>query len=390
MANKSIILHLWQGGFSRRRPQRQPGLQAYPYDAEHRLAQLAMTGTFAAASIQDAQAEVPAWSRRRWRSIRCFWPRPLSMCATKGHMKDTPAGLLLAVLSARIGAVRGGLQAVVTSGKVLRGFVQILRSGSGGAQVAGLRPKAMVQNWLNAATDAQLLAASVGNDPSLADVIRMVHPKPKRRNGRPLCLADRPARGHAALPQAVQDLLAFRAGATDKVPDVPFQMLTDLPLTPRQWAEVARKVRGRCCGRAEHAASQGAPSRSPAWSRMWPMCCGIGRGSRRQGDALSASGDAERAVARRLTTGARRPKMTRDGDFCRERAGAGGFWLAVPRRVGVDAVGRDRLSAGATSSACIDVAALVAAAVLRKNPTARVLPFEVRCARPGWRRATPS
>ncbi|MFW8695494.1 DUF1800 family protein, partial [Mesorhizobium japonicum] len=37
---------------------------------------------------------------------------------------------------------------------------------------------APVQNWLNRATERQLLQASIGNQPSLADVVKMVHPKP--------------------------------------------------------------------------------------------------------------------------------------------------------------------------------------------------------------------
>lgn len=45
----------------------------------------------------------------------------------------------------------------------------------------------------------------------------------------------------AALPQVVQDLIAFRAGASATIPDVPFQMLTDLTLTPEQWADVAQR-----------------------------------------------------------------------------------------------------------------------------------------------------
>ena len=36
----------------------------------------------------------------------------------------------------------------------------------------------MVEAWLEQASDAQILRAAVGQSPSLADVIRMVHPKP--------------------------------------------------------------------------------------------------------------------------------------------------------------------------------------------------------------------
>lgn len=37
----------------------------------------------------------------------------------------------------------------------------------------------------------------------------------------------------------VQDWLAFRAGLAAEVSDVPFQMPTDMALTPAQWARIA-------------------------------------------------------------------------------------------------------------------------------------------------------
>lgn len=68
---------------------------------------------------------------------------------------------------------------VVDTGKMLRSFVQVVRSGRTGRKSLGLAPKAMVQAWLSDASDRALLHTAVGNDPSLADVIRMVHPKPE-------------------------------------------------------------------------------------------------------------------------------------------------------------------------------------------------------------------
>ena len=66
---------------------------------------------------------------------------------------------------------------VVDNGKTLRGFVQMLRSGTLGRKSMGTRPKKLVQQWLLSANEKQLLNASVGNAPSLADVVKMVHPK---------------------------------------------------------------------------------------------------------------------------------------------------------------------------------------------------------------------
>jgi 60 kDa SS-A/Ro ribonucleoprotein len=242
MANKSVFASLAGRLMPKATATNAHGAKAYALGAEHKLAQLAMTGTFGGGFYQDAQAEVSAMVAAALAVKPMFLAQTAVHVRAKGHMKDTPA-LLLAVLAARDPVLFArAFPHVVTSGKMLRSFVQILRSGQTGRKSLGSRPKAMVQGWLNAASDAQLLAASVGNAPSLADVIRMVHPKPEdpARAAFYAWLIGKPA-DTAALPQVVQDLLAFRAGATAVVPDVPFQMLADMPLSPTQWAEVARR-----------------------------------------------------------------------------------------------------------------------------------------------------
>jgi len=69
----------------------------------------------------------------------------------------------------------------------------------------------------------------------------MVHPKPEDagRAAFYAWLIGKPA-DTAALPSVVQDLLALRAGATANLSDAPCEMLADLPLSPVQWADVAR------------------------------------------------------------------------------------------------------------------------------------------------------
>lgn len=93
-------------------------------------------------------------------------------------MKDMPALLLAALVAQRSALVPALFGEVIDSGKMLRTFVQILRSGVTGRKSLGSQPKRLVQQWLNNATEYQLLQASVGNQPSLADVLKMVHPKP--------------------------------------------------------------------------------------------------------------------------------------------------------------------------------------------------------------------
>lgn len=137
-----------------------PGAHAYALSDAHALAQL-------------AEAVAPEFQAKTALHVRA-----------KGHMKDTPA-LLLVVLARRDPALFAAVfNRMIDNCRMLRTFVQFIRSGQTGRKSLGSRPKAMVQHWLNAASDRALLAANVDNDPSLADVIRMGHPKLTRQRGR--------------------------------------------------------------------------------------------------------------------------------------------------------------------------------------------------------------
>lgn len=241
MANKSVFASTKGRLLPKATALNAEAAPAYAYCDAHALAQLAVTGTFGGMFYQSPQEELDYVLA----VAEAVEPRFLAQAAIharqQGHMKDMPA-VLLAVLARRDPALfRRAFGRVVDNGKMLRSFVQVVRSGQTGRKSLGSAPKAMVQDWLNGASDRALLAASIGNDPSLADVIRMVHPKPASAGrealfawivGRPCNVAD--------LPQAVQDWLAFKATGKGQVPDVPFQMLTQLDLTERQWGRIAR------------------------------------------------------------------------------------------------------------------------------------------------------
>jgi 60 kDa SS-A/Ro ribonucleoprotein len=141
---------------------------------------------------------------------------------------------------------------VVDNGKMLRNFVQIVRSGSVGRKSLGSRPKKLVQHWLLTASEKQLLNASVGNTPSLADVVKMVHPKPAEawRAAWFAWLIDKPF-DEAALPPITQAFERFCAaeGVACEVPEVLFQMLTALELSAAQWAQIARAGSWQRCVR---------------------------------------------------------------------------------------------------------------------------------------------
>ena len=379
MANKSVFASLAGRLLPKATATNAAGAKAYAYGAEHKLAQLAMTGSFGGGFYQDAQAEVSALVAAAEAVEPMFLAQTAVHVRAKGNMKDTPA-LLLAVLASRDPALfQAAFPKVITSGRMLRTFVQILRSGQAGRKSLGSRPKKMVQNWLNAASDAQLLAASVGNAPSLADVIRMVHPKPEDagRDAFYAWLIGKPA-DTAALPGLVQDLLAFRAGTTEIVPDVPFQMLTDLPLTPAQWADVARRGSWQMLRQGLNMLD-----RKGAFT-VAGVAQHVAETLRDPGRIRAAKAMPYQLLATMQALSPDAPAVLRDALHDAMEISVSnvpvlaGSVVVCPDVSGSMSSPVTGYRPGATSTVrCIDVAARVAAAVLRKNPAARVLPFEV-------------
>ncbi|MBS0355470.1 MAG: RNA-binding protein [Proteobacteria bacterium] len=355
---------------------------AYAFSARHQLAQLAATGCLSPtfyANGEDQLDRVMALVREVDAS---FVARTAIYARESGHMKDMPA-LLAASLAVRdVALLSQVFSRVVDNGKMLRNFVQILRSGAVGRKSLGTRPKKLVQHWLLTATEKQLLNAAVGNTPSLADVVRMVHPKPAEawRAAWFAWLIGKPV-DEAALPPITQAFERFKResvqGVATEVPDVPFQMLTALALNPAQWAQIARSgpwqmVRQNLNtfarhgvfdlpGMAEVVAARLSDAQAVARARVMPYQLLA---------AFKATGEAVPAVVRDALQDAMElslanvPSLQGRVVVCPDVSGSMSSAVTGQR--------------GSASSCvrCIDVAALVAAAVLRKNPSARVLPFE--------------
>lgn len=136
----------------------------------------------------------------------------------EGYMKDTPA-LLAAKRYVNLEKV---FFLVINNGKMLRNFVQIIRSGRVGRKSFGTRIKRIIKLWLNSASDEKLIKAYVGNKPNLADIIKMVHVKGnefyKWILGKEYNIA--------LLPKEIQKFEDFKH-ADMEVPDVPFQTITN-------------------------------------------------------------------------------------------------------------------------------------------------------------------
>jgi len=102
---------------------------------------------------------------------------------TESYMKDMPA-LLCAWLSSRDARLHEAVFAkVIDNTRMLRNYVQILRSGVVGRKSLGTAPKRLVREWLQSRDEGSLFASSIGQSPSLSDIVKMVHPSRCRTNG---------------------------------------------------------------------------------------------------------------------------------------------------------------------------------------------------------------
>lgn len=346
----------------------------------HQLAQLAATGCLSNTFYAQAQDQLDAVLALAREVDPLFVARTAVYARRAGHMKDMPA-LLAATLAVRdVSLLAKVFPRVVDNGKMLRNFVQMLRSGAVGRKSLGTRPKKLVQQWLLEATEAQLLNASVGNTPSLADVVKMVHPKPAEawRAAWFAWLIDRPY-ALEALPPVTQAFERFKRDRTLEVPDVPFQMLTALDLDAQAWAQIAQRgswqmVRQNLNTFARHgvfelpglAEAVAAKLRDPqavAKARVLPYQLMA---------AFTAAGPEVPHVVKEALQDAMELALANVPVF-------EGRVVVCPDVSGSMSSPVTGHRGSATSAVrCIDVAALVAAAVLRRNADARVLPFETK------------
>lgn len=358
------------------------GVAAYAYRDEHHLAQLAMTGCLNRTFYADGEAQRGAVLALVSRLDPVFAAQTAVYAKRVGYMKDMP--LLIAACLSKIDPTVFEIlfPQVVDNGKALRRFVGFMRSGVAGRRSLGSRPKAMVQEWLLQASENSLLHASVGTAPSLADVVKMVHPKPTERwraawfawlLGHPYDLSDLPP-----VTRAFEEFKRMRClGRDAKVPDVPFQMLTGLPLRTEDWSRIAQKgtwqmVRQGLNTFARHGALRDGKT--------------VGSVSRKLTNAAlmrRARVMPHEVMVTALNLDERAPEpVWRALHACLDMA-----LDLVPRFHGHVFICPDLSwsmqspvtgygdSAG-TRVRCIDVAALVASAVIRKNPEACLLPFD--------------
>jgi 60 kDa SS-A/Ro ribonucleoprotein len=376
VANKTLFRSILGKLIPRTDSVNEAGGRAYQLSSRGALAQYAATGCLNGTYYASATEQLDRVLALAGDVEPDFVAKTAIHARERAFMKDMPA-LLLAQLSVRSpDHFERAFGRVVTDARMLRTFVQILRSGAVGRKSLGSRPKRLVRQWLASRDADQVFRASVGQSPSIADILKMVHPKPDTAERRALYgyLVGR-VHDAEALPASVRAYEAFKRGATAEIPDVPHLMLTALPLGRREWATIARgaswqTVRMNLATFARHGVfdepgateAVAAKLRDPEAIRRarvfpyqllaaWAMAEGVPRLVK---DALES--------AMELAT-ANVPAVEGKVYVCPDTSGSMSSPVTGHR-------------SGATSKvSCLDVAALVTAALLRKNPDAEVLPF---------------
>ena len=378
MANKTLFASLRDALIPQTDTVNSENAPAYALAPKQALAQYAATGCFGRTFYATADEQL----RRVLELCDAVGPQFVARVAiysrTQSFMKDMPA-LLCAWLSARDARLHESVFArVIDNARMLRTYIQILRSGVVGRKSLGTAPKRLVREWLASRPEDALFSSSAGQTPSLSDIVKMVHPKPAgvQREAFYGYMLGRSYDANA-LPKLVMQFEQFKAGEIADVPDLPFMLLSALPLSQKDWVQIAKNASWQTTRMnlntfARHGVFE-APGLSDFIAARLRDAGEIQRARVFPYQLLTAYRNCDTAV----------PQQVRDAlQDAMELAivnvpSIDGRVVVCPDVSGSMSSPVTGYRAGSTTSVrCVDVAALVAASVLRKNQNAVVLPFE--------------
>ena len=133
------------------------GGAAYAFTPEHALAQYALTGTFSQTYYASDTDQLKKTLEFAGKCSTEFVAKTAVYARQRGFMKDMPSFLTAYLAVKDISLLKKVFPKVVDSPKMVRNFVQMVRSGQLGRKSFGSGPKTLVQNYLNGLTDDQLL-----------------------------------------------------------------------------------------------------------------------------------------------------------------------------------------------------------------------------------------
>lgn len=358
------------------------GGPAFAFSPEHALAQYAVTGTFHGTYYASDVEQLEKVKELASAVSPELVAKTAVYCRRHGRMKDVPA-FLVAHLATRDVALMGKVfPQVIDDARMLRAFVAIVRSGVTGRKSFGTAPKRVLRAWFAARTPETIFRQSIGQSPSMSDVIKMVRPPPRNDKGEAdavrealygYLIGKNVDRSH--LPPLAVAYEAFKT-AGGPLPDVPFEMLTALPLRKEHWIELAKKMtfsqlRQNLVTLFRHGVLADPHMVETVADRL--SDADAIRRSRTMPYQLLA---AHRAVDEKLPAAiARALGRAVEHAVANVPAVAGSVALCPDVSGSMHSPVTGSRGTATSTVRCIDVAALATAALLRKNDRASVIPF---------------
>lgn len=363
------------------------GAKAYSLSPEQSLAQYAVTGVFNNTFYTSAKSQLDKILALVGRVPTEFIGKLAVYARQYGNMKDVPAFLVASLVTREDGdnVFKTVFPRVINDGRMLRNFVQIMRSGVLGRKSLGSMAKKAVASWFVKRDGNKIFTNSIGNDPSFIDILKLAHVRP-------------PSKEHEAtfaylmgkikedgksdliryLPSLIQEYEAYKANPCEvSVPAIPFQFIASLDIPERAWSEIAKSCSWQTLRMnlntferhgvlkdtemVKSIAKRLVDAEEIQKSKVFPYQlftaykntkCGSLIGNALQ-DALDAS----------LVN---IPNFGENVFVCTDVSGS----MSSP-------ITGDRGSA-TSDVTCIEVAGLISSAILRKNQNATVIPFENR------------
>jgi 60 kDa SS-A/Ro ribonucleoprotein len=374
---------------------------AYAMSPEHALAQYTATGCFNNTFYATAEEQLDKVLELCKKIKPEFIAKTAVWCREEGYMKDMPAFLVAYLTTVDVDLVKKIFGRVINNGKMLRNFVQIMRSGVVGRKSLGSAPRNLVRQWFESRDEDAIFKQSIGNDPSFADILRMVHPTPKDKSMESLygyllglkvvdkkseMEKDKNGRYTTVLfkdlPGIIKEYEGYKRAkakgeATVGVPDVPFQMLDSLGLSTEEWTGIAQNAPWHMTRMNLNTFKRHGVLDNKAMVKV------IAERLRNEQAVMKAKVFPYQLLAAYLNVNEDMPSQVTDAlqdameiaiknipvidgnvVICPDVSGSMGSPITGHRK------------GSTTKMRCIDIAGLMTAALLRSNPSARVIPFE--------------